>query len=172
MAANDRARTILRHGDGVSDRDGFLYAREPADQARLERLIADALPTSSAVAVNGSMLLRRASMWSQFVVHVKPVSGPQMDFGGWRVAALVLIAEPGHTSRIDPTLVVATLGLTPAESQIAVWLAEGRTVRDIAATTGRTEGSVYWTLKQSYRKLGIARQTDLVRLVMSVAEFS
>ena len=172
MAANDRARTILRHGDGVSDRDGFLYAREPADQARLERLIADALPTSSAVAVNGSMLLRRASMWSQFVVHVKPVSVPQMDFGGWRVAALVLIAEPGHTSRIDPTLVVATLGLTPAESQIAVWLAEGRTVRDIAATTGRTEGSVYWTLKQSYRKLGIARQTDLVRLVLSVAEFS
>ena len=68
--------TILRHGDGVSDRDGFLYAREPADQARLERLIADALPTSSAVAVNGSMLLRRASMWSQFVVHVKPVSVP------------------------------------------------------------------------------------------------
>ena len=172
VEANDRALAILRRGDGVSEQEGFLYARVPADEARLERLVAAALPTSSAVAVSGSMLLRRVSMLSRFVVHVKPVSGPQMDFGGRRVAALVLITEPGHMSRIDPTLVATTLGLTPAESQVAVWLAEGKTVRDIAAATGRTEGSVYWTLKQSYRKLGISRLTDLVRLVLSVAEFA
>ena len=117
-------------------------------------------------------MLRRASTLSRFVVHIKPVSGPQMDFGGRRVAALVLITEPGHTSRIDPTLVATTLGLTPAESQVAVWLAEGKTVREIATATGRTEGSVYQSLKQSYHKLGIARQVDLVRLVLSVAELA
>ena len=64
-----------------------------------------------------------------------------------------------------------TLGLTPAESRIAVWLAEGWTARDIAMTTGREEGTVYWHMKRAYRKLGISRQADLVRLVLSVTEF-
>jgi len=169
LEANDRARIILRHGDGMLNRGGFLRARRPTDQARLERLVAAALPTSSAPAVSGSMTLRRASGLSRFVVHVKPVAVPQLDFGARRAAVLALIAEPGHESRIDPALVAETLGLTPVESQLAVWLAEGKTVREIAVATGRTEGSVYWSLNQIYRKQSIARQADLVRLVLSIA---
>ena len=171
VAANDRARTILRNGDGITDRDGMLRARVPADHGRLERLMAAALPTSSTVAVSGSMLLRRAAMLPPLVVHIKPVVAPQMDFGAQRVAALVLLVEPGRQSRIDSSLVAETLGLTPAESQVAVWLAEGKTVREIAAETKRQERSIHWHLQQIYHKLGISRQADLVRLVLSVVEF-
>ena len=171
MEANDRARAILRHGDGLADQGRMLRARDPADHDRLEQLLAAALPTSSIPAVSGSMLLHRAYRPTPFVVHIHPVVVPQPDYGAQRVAALVLITEPGYTPRIDPALVAATLGLTPVESQIAVRLAAGQTVQEIAATTGRTEGSVYWYLKQVYRKQGIARQADLVRLVLSVAEF-
>ena len=169
VEANDRARAILRRGDGMSDRSGFLRARRPTDQARLERLVAAALPTSSAPAVSGSMTLRRASRLSRFVVHVKPVDVPQPDFGARRAAALVLIAEPGYVSRIDPALVATTLGLTPVESQLAVWLAEGKTVREMAVATGRTEGSIRWHLHQVYHKQGLSGQADLARLVLSVA---
>ena len=136
VETNDRARAILRRGDGVSDRDGELRTYEPAAHARLERLIAGALPTSGAVAVSESMLIHRSSMAPPFVVHVKPVDAPQMDFGAQRVAVLVLIAEPGYQARIDPSLVAETLGLTLKESQVAVWLVEGRTVREIAVETG------------------------------------
>ena len=87
-----------------------------------------------------------------------------------RVAALVLLVEPNYQPPIDPDFVAQTLGLTPAESHIAVWLAEGRTARDIAMTTEREEGTVYWHMKRAYRKLGISRQADLVRRVLSVAE--
>ena len=38
LEGNDRARSILRHGDGLLDRNGMLRARAPADQVRLERL--------------------------------------------------------------------------------------------------------------------------------------
>ena len=171
MAANDRARTILRHGDGVSDRGGELRASAPADHARLERLVAGALPTAGATA-SGSMLLRRAAVLSPFVVHVKPVGVRQSDFGASRVAALVLITEPRRQTRIDPGLVATTLDLTPAESQVAVWLAEGKTVREIAMATGRQVSSIHWHLKKIYRKQGISRQIDLIRLVLSAAEFT
>ena len=158
IAVNDRARSILRHGDGLSDRDGVLLgAREAADRLRLEGLVASALPAVGAIAVSGSMLLGRPSGSPPFVVHVKPVAVPQPDYGARHVAALVLIVEPESQHRIDPGMVATTLGLTPMESRVAVWLAEGKSVRDMAEATGRTQGSIYWHLKQIYQKQPISR---------------
>jgi len=105
------------------------------------------------------------------LVHVKPVAVPQPDYGAQHTAALILIVEPRSRHRIDPNLVAGTLGLTPMESQVAVWLAEGKSVRDMAEATGRTEGSIYWHLKQIYQKQPVSRQVDLVRLVLSITEF-
>ena len=171
LAANDRARRLLRRGAGVSDEGGVLQARAPDDQARLARVVSAALPTSSAVPVSGSMLLGRAPGVPPLVMHVKPVRVPPPDYGVRPVAALVLLVEPGYHPRLDPAVVTRTLGLTPAESQVAVWLADGQSVRDIARTTGLTENAIYWHLKQIYQKLPISRQVDLVRLVLSIAEF-
>ena len=171
MAVNDRARGLLRRGDGLADRNGMLHARASADRVRFDRLVGDALPTSGAVAVSGSMLVRRSAVLPPFVVHVKPVGVPQPDYGARHVAVLVLIVEPAHHQRVDPGLVATTLGLTPGESQVAVWLAEGKNVRDMAEATRHTEGAIYWHLKEIYRKQSISRQVDLVRLVLSLAEF-
>ena len=171
LTVNDRALAILRDSGGVSDRDGMLRADEPAEELRLGRLVAAALPASGSVAVGGSMLLGRPSALPPFVVHVRPVPVPQPDYGARHVAALVLIVEPGHRQRVDPGLVATTLGLTPAESQVAVRVAAGKSVGEIAAATGRTKGAVYWHLKQIYQKLPVSRQADLVRLVLSIAEF-
>ena len=171
IEVNDRARRILRYGDGLSDRDGVLCAREAADRLRLERLVASALPASGAVALSGSMLLGRSSGSPPFVVHVKPVAVPQPDYGARHIAALILIIEPKSQHRIDPDLVAGTLGLTPMESRVAAGLAEGKSVRDMAEATGRTPGSIYWHLKQIYQKQPISRQADLVRLVLSITEF-
>ena len=171
VAANDRAQALLRQGDGLADPAGELVAGVPAEQPRLAHLVAGALPTASAPAVSGSLLLRRASARPRLVVHVLPVGGQQWAFGAPGVAALVLVVEPGYAPRLDPTGVAAALGLTATESQIAVLLAAGQTVREIAVATGRPTTSVYWHLKQSYQKLGIARQVDLVRVVVSVTAF-
>ena len=170
LEANDRARSILRHGDGLSDRDGTLRARGDAEQVRLERLVGNALPASGGGPVSGSILLRRSPVLPPFVVHVKPVTAPQPDYGARHVAALLLIVEPGRQHRITPELVATTLELTPAEAQVAVWLAEGRSVRDMAEATGNTQGAIHWHLKQIYQKQSISRQVDLVRLVLSLAE--
>ena len=171
VEANDRARHILRHGGGLSDRSGKLRVYAPAAQAQFEQLLAGALPAAGTVAVSGSMTLQRAPGLLPFVVHVEPVSISQMNFGAQGVAALVLIVEPGRQSRIDPGLVAKTLGLSPAESQVAVWVAEGRTVREIAAATGRTDAAIRYHLYQISQKQGVSRQVDLARLVLSLAEW-
>ena len=172
VAANDRAQDLLRCGDGVTDQGGVLRARAPADRTRLERLIGAALPTSSGPAVSGSMTLQRGSLLPRFMVHIKPVSNRQQDYGTPRVAALVLVVEPRRPPHIDPNLVAQSLGLTPGESRVAVWIAEGWRVREIAAATGRTEKAIRWHLQQIYHKQGISRQADLVRLVLSLTTFT
>ena len=98
-------------------------------------LVRDALPASGTVAVSGSMLLGRSAVLPPFVMHIKPVSVPQSDYGARHVTALVLIVEPGRQRRVDPDLVARTLELTRPESQVAIWLAEGKSVREMAQAT-------------------------------------
>ena len=170
MAGNDRAGRILRRGDGLLDQDRMLRARWPADQARLERLVGNALPDTGTVPVSGSMVIRRSSVVAPFVVHVKPAGVPRADHGARHVAVLVLIVEPGRQHRINPGLVAATLELTPGETQVALGLAEGMSVGEMADATGHSKAAIYWHLQRIYQKHSISRQAELVRLVLSVAE--
>ena len=169
VESNVRAREILRRGDGVSDRDGVLRARQATDDASLGRLLADALPGSGRQPVSGSITLERSPLLPRLVLHVIPLVVHQLDFGARSCAALVLMVDPGSRLSIDADLVAATFRLTRAESQVAAALAEGRTVREIARTTFRAESTVRWLVKQTLAKLGISRQADLVRLILSSA---
>ncbi|MDD9994063.1 MAG: helix-turn-helix transcriptional regulator [Rhodospirillales bacterium] len=169
VAANDCAGALLRRGEGVSDQGGCLHARAPADDARLQALLARALPRTGGPGAGGSMLVRRGLDEPPLVLHVSPVGegGTETDTG--RVAALVLVVDPGSPARIDPALVAAALDLTPVESRVAVQLAEGMTVRDIAQATGRAEHTIRWHMKNIFAKQGIGRQFELVQLVQSLA---
>ena len=169
VEANARALDILRRGEGLRDQDGTLHAWLPADQERLQRLLGSALPGLWGEApTGGSMAVRCATGRTRLGVHVSPVGSGQSDFGGRRVAALMLVVDPASRSRIDPVRVSEAFGLTPAEGRVAALLAEGRSVRDIAAATGYRESYVRWLLKQVYKKQGISGQVALVRQVLAV----
>ena len=169
--ANDRAHSLLQQGNGLLDHDGYLGARLPADDARLRRILENALPGFAGRApTSGSLTVGRPSPLPRLAVHISPVGGHQMACGLGRVAALVLVVEPDSRPQVDPRLVAEAFGLTPAESEVAILLAKGSTVAAIAATTGRRENSVRSVIKRLYRKQAISRQADLVRLVMSLAE--
>ena len=169
LAANDPALHILRSADGLSDAEGALHAWLPADHERLRKLLHRALPALwGEPPAGGSMKVRRPSGRSSLALHVSPVGSPQKDLGTRRVAALVLLVDPADRSRIDPERIAATLDLTPAESRVASLLAEGNSVRDIAAATGNQPGTVRLFLKLIYRKQGVSGQVPLVRRVLAV----
>ena len=169
VEVNDFAFRLLEAGDGLVDREGFLQARSSDDNARLERLVAQALPDVGR-ASGASMTVRRSSAVLPCIVHVKPMTVRESGFRVSSPGALVLVTEPGLQFALDPLLVAAVLGLTPTESRLAVWLAQGKTVSEVARMTERQVSSVHWHLRQIYRKRGISRQADLVRLVLSVRD--
>ena len=164
LEANDRARDLLRQGDGLRSQSGLLRAVRRSENAHLEALLKHALPTVGAQATGGSMTVRRSSASPGLVLHVSPVVASQMDVGSSRVAAFVLIRDPARPQKFDPRLVGAAFGLTPAESRVAVPVAQGQSIGEIAAALGRKESTIRWQVKRILRKHGLSRQADLVRL--------
>ena len=168
VAANDPARDVLRTGEGLFDEGGFLHARTPEDDAELQRLLARALPRFGARGVGGSTMIGRAAPRPPLVVHVNPVGRQETDWRVWPVAALVLVTDPARRTRIDPAVAAAALGLTVMESRVAVLLAEGMNVAEVAAATGRKESTIRSHVKGMFVKHHLSRQADLVRLVQSL----
>lgn len=165
VEANERAAAHFRNGAGLTDLGGIAGARRPADNARLGRMLARALPGNGAPAA-GSMTVARPPGLPPLTLHVCPVPARRTAFGLHRVAALLLIVDPAAV-RVEPEAVAAALDLTRAESRVAAALAEGMSVRDIAAASGRAESTVRWTVKRIHAKLCISRQADLVRTVLA-----
>ena len=168
VAANDPARDVLRTGEGLFDEGGFLHARTPEDDAELQRLLARALPRFGARGAGGSTMIGRAAPRPPLVVHVNPVGRQETDWQVWPVAALVLVTDPARRTRIDPAVAAAALGLTVMESRVAVLLAEGMNVAEVAAATGRKESTIRSHVKGMFVKHHLSRQADLVRLVQSL----
>ena len=171
VAANDRARAVLRAGDGMSDRDGTLRAATSGEDADLQRTLARALPTNGRSGESGSVLVSREHSPVRLVLHAIPVNGEGAEPNSGREGVLVLVVDPESRWRIDAGRLGAILGLTSAESRIAAMLAEGMTIRGIAAATDRRETTVKWHVRHVFSKLGVSRQTDLVRLVLAVSDF-
>ena len=169
VAANDRARDVLRSGDCVFDEGGFLFARAPHDDVDLQGLLTRALPRFAAQGAGGSMSVRRPGALLPLVLHVNPVGRQETDVGGWPVAALVLVVDPASGTGINAGVAAAALDLTEMESRVAVLLTQGMSVGEIAAATGRKESTIRSHVKHMFTKHGLSRQVDLVRLVLSLA---
>ena len=170
VAANDSARALLREGDGLFDRGGILRAALPGEDAALQRLVAQALPFPGGAGAGGSMLVSRAATLSRLVLHVSPVRDVGGEPGQARIGALVLALDPARRWDIDPELVAELLGLTRAESQIAVLLAQGKSIDEVAVETGRSRTTVKWHIRHIYAKNDLSRQAELMRLLGSLAD--
>ena len=66
---------------------------------------------------------------------------------------------------MDPAVAASVLGLTPAESRVALGVASAQTVAGTAHALGCAENTIK---KRVYRKLGLRKQIELVRWVMSL----
>jgi DNA-binding CsgD family transcriptional regulator len=72
---------------------------------------------------------------------------------------------------IDPFLVGECFGLSPAESRVAVALARGYTIKEIAQRHRTSVNTVRTQVKNVLDKTRADRQVELVRLVAGIPTF-
>ena len=162
VEANDRARITLARGEGLSVRQGRLVGIPPADADGVAVLLDAACRKRR----GGSMPITRLHR-EPLVMYVTPTEPTEVPPPTDRAVARILLAEPFATPSVNPQLVAAALGLTPAQARVAAALAAGGSVATIAAATHRTPAAVRWHIREALNRLGLSRQLDLVRVVLS-----
>jgi DNA-binding CsgD family transcriptional regulator len=80
-------------------------------------------------------------------------------------AVVVYATDAARTGSFE-RLIATLFDLAPSEARLAALLTQGMTLAEAAAETGLTESTVRSYSKKIYAKVGVSRQTDLVRLIL------
>lgn len=179
MHTNDAARELLRSTPLVRVEDGKL--RLPGRHLEDLRKGCEALEQALKVAAAGSEEPLPPGAGGQFssmrisereggdsVYAFYTVLSPQGAMGtfGLRPVVMLMFYHPQSAPAIDPGLLYAVFGLSPAESRIAAMLAEGLSLKQIAQVNGTQHETVRKQLKAIYQKTSTNRQPELIRLLL------
>jgi DNA-binding CsgD family transcriptional regulator len=162
---NASAEALLRAGDALVERNGRLVLRDSHAQVGLDRLLAAAATRSLSTLAGGSLNVSRAGRC--LLLTVLPANC-YAAIGAGPMTALLLIIDPQAWPKSRSLILSQLFGLTPAENRVVMLLLEGLDPNAIAARTRTTPGTVRFQLKAVYRKLGVTRQSQLVRLVSRI----
>lgn len=153
FAVNDAG--ILRW---ATPRAEALLARKALSGAALSQAL---LPLLAAETCDGEPMRRMSTAQAE-------AAGETVDIG--RVGAIgpdeiLLRIEEVHASR-DEQRLRARLPVTPREAEVLLWLARGKTNRDIAEILGLRPRTVNKHLEQAYAKLGVENRASAVALTL------
>lgn len=167
LFANRAAEAVLADGDGLVAANGALACRSAVQQPALDALVAGA---ADPVAAGGGGWLRvaRASGRLPYALLISPLEPGDADLSGFRPCVLAVTHDPARRLSPDGRALSALYGLTGTEAKVASALAEGHSLASVAACLGIASGTVRTHLKSVFRKTGVSRQQDLVRVIAQI----
>lgn len=165
--ANAAVGRLLAFSNPLRSAQGRLQCVQSEHEARLQQLVKSAC--ASPAKAGAFECLSRPPQSSRLVVTVLPLK-PSHTLASWRQIpmALVIFVAPGATAVLDHQVVGDMLGLSPAETRLALLLAVGKTVKDFAAVEGCSWHTARTHVKNLMRKTGCHRQVELVQLVQAL----
>jgi DNA-binding CsgD family transcriptional regulator len=168
--ANGAAHEILAEQDGIIlDTDHLaLPHREDAEQfsAAFKRAVAGR--RSGQPGIVEVVRIHRSADKEPVVVIVKPAAAshsPEEDVPMFGAVAVFLSMDHRITAA-TATGIQKLLGLTNKETQLAMHLANGRSLQESAADISITPNTARAHLRAIFAKTGIDRQTRLVRVIL------
>ena len=167
LRLNGKAR---RHvGNGIALACGQVTASERGADASLQRLIGSVLRPGAPhdAPVQGAVALPRRS-GRPLILHAAPIVGSAEDVFQHAKAILMLV-DPDELEVPLDALLRQAFGLTRSEAQIAIGLAQGLDLQEVAATRGISLGTTRVQLKNVFVKTDTHRQADLVALMTRIA---
>jgi DNA-binding CsgD family transcriptional regulator/PAS domain-containing protein len=165
VETNQAAERILRLGDGLTIRNGQICARRNFETAKLAELIAHATGATGRHPSAGCLLIGRDGGHPAYIVRVAPVTAGLVGYD--LPMAMVLVSAPDE-NRISESELAELYGLSPAESRLAVAVAYGKRLNELAGEFGVQITTLRTQLSSVLKKCGVERQSDLVRLISNI----
>lgn len=133
---------------------GRLVWRDPKDERRFARLCRAAADRTTGEPF-GFVSRDGDSGWLRVAASPAPSGDAVL------VRLRRLLPEPA----LNPTLLQALFGLSPAEARIAIGVAEGGSLPELAARAEVTHATVRSQLRSVFDKTGVRRQSELAALL-------
>ena len=173
--ANRAARRMLDERDGLelAGSPARLVTAAPDRTAELDAALTEALQPATAPVAHFSSGIRipRISGRSQYVVNAAALpSGSAFD--AERARGIVFLADPLQPVAQDAPLLQRIYSLSEAEIRVLQHVCAGRAPREVAAHLGLSENTIRTHLRHVFEKTGTARQSELVRLMLSLSAAS
>lgn len=163
--ANSWAEALVQADSHLSLRDGVLHAHCDTLQAVLRKLLDGAVRGRGAEAASGSWM-HITSGGQPVPIIVTPLVSRQPVEGPWQLpAAMMLFGNSESRSVLDAGVLTSLFGLSRKESIIAIRLAAGETLNEIAEREFLSPHTVRVHIRDTLRKTGTHRQSELVRLL-------
>ncbi len=167
-ALNERAAVIVAQGDGLMIHHGILRCVHPADTGALHRLIAGVAQRNGRGdgAIRCALRIHRPVGRRPLTALVTTLCSKHALQNG-RAAIAVLANDPELAPAIDVQMLRDWYDLTPAEARVAMLLASGLSVDEIAGRLGIGANTARTHLKSIFGKTVTRRQGELIRLLLS-----
>jgi len=163
--ANPPGYDWLGSGRGLLLRDGRIGTARDEDEPALTLALRQLRLDGDASYLGGTRGQERSylALTGRLAVFLHALRPDETMFAfGARPLALLLVHDLSAGLALDPFVVAETFALTPAEAQIAVALADGRSVEEIAAERRVSVATVRSQLAAAMHKMGVHRQPELV----------
>jgi len=138
-------------------------------QASLERLLDGVFDQGA----SGIQALPRPNGGSSYQMMALPLSPSSQLCMHWqRPVALLVISDPQARSPLTSERLQTLFGLTPAEARVAIALAEGKALDEVAEDGQVSINTVRYQLKRTLEKTGTRRQAELVKTINAMPNFN
>jgi DNA-binding CsgD family transcriptional regulator len=172
MHQNAAARSLLQHESAtLAIHDGILAATEPRSRVKLRNfLLATTLSVLSNARANPrhALAMPRSSGRKPLQLIASPL--PLHHPGASQADLLLLISDPDKTASFPDDVLRGLYCLTSAEADVANGLLMGYSLEEIASLRRCKVGTVRNQIKSVLAKTGASRQSDLVRLLMTLPQ--
>jgi DNA-binding CsgD family transcriptional regulator len=170
--ANNKARELLATGTALRSHGGRISAVTPGDRDLVSRLFTPGAYSGTSVLESNQATL---GVHRGEPVHCVAIPLADNNLIGQASPAgkdsprrfALFFSSPLMSPELEAESLERLLGLSPAESRVAVAICMGMSIKEYASARGLSEGTVRFQLKQVLAKTGTSRQADLVRLVFS-----
>ena len=168
LHVNAAAAAMLARRDGLELQGSRLRAMRATEDAALTRLIGLAAIGDDAGQRGGALAVARPSGARPWGLIVAPLTIETPILAPYRPTAVVSIADPERTPLPPAARLAALFGLTERESAVALGIAAGQELKDVAAALGLTTLTARQYLSRALQKTEASRQHDLARILVAL----
>ncbi len=162
---NSWAEALVRADANLALVDGKLRARADAMQSVLRQLLDGAVQGRDGGASAGSWM-HVTSGGQPVPLIMMPLISRQTVESAWQLpVAMLLMGNSESRSVLDTSVLSSLFGLSRKESIVAIRLAAGETLQEIAEREFLSPHTVRVHIRDILRKTGTHRQAELVRLL-------